>query len=285
MNLKENVRFFLPRAFRNFLRAPVRTLKHQALSLKYTIFRNYAVSQIRPEWKIFCHPLCAEFFNSYQLDPESQEEIENFIYYASPGMTLLDIGCHFGLFTLAALHYGGPLSKVIAVDPSLEISLLFLANVKLNHLEERVHFLQAAVGNASKIPMVTTGAFGLYMMAAVLNHPDAQNVRGMTLPEIADAFALNPTHVKIDVEGYEQNVINGAKNYLSKHRPVIFLELHNKLIRNAGQRPQDLLTDLREIRYIFKNKETLLSDETILSRDISRFVCVPQDYQRAAFSV
>ena len=84
---------------------------------------------MRPGWLITCHP--AAYRCAYHLqinDPEQVLEFDNFIDNSFQGMVLFDVGAHFGLFSLAALHYGGPGSRAIAVDPS-PIAVRFLKYV------------------------------------------------------------------------------------------------------------------------------------------------------------
>ena len=47
--------------------------------------------------------------------------------------------------------------------------------------------------------------------------------------------------VKIDVEGYEYNVINGMMRILSQYRPIIMMEWHPPTIEEAGVDPQTFL--------------------------------------------
>ena len=51
-------------------------------------------------------------------DDELIEELDSFIAHCRRGMVLFDVGAHFGVFSLAALHYGGPDAIAVAVDPS-----------------------------------------------------------------------------------------------------------------------------------------------------------------------
>ena len=46
------------------------------------------------------------------------------------------------------------------------------------------------------------------------------------LDDFVSARGLKPTHVKIDVEGAEPDVLQGGRETLRRHRPVLFLSTH-----------------------------------------------------------
>jgi hypothetical protein len=74
--------------------------------------------------------------------------------------------------------------------------------------------------------------------------------------QLVQETGLEPTHIKIDVEGQEEAVLRGARIVLAQTGPVVALELHNEAIRNRGGDPGAVLDMLREAGYeIFKNGE------------------------------
>ncbi len=215
-------------------------------------------------------------FSSYHDVPELRREVEEFISYITPDMTFLDIGSHYGLFTLAAFRYGGPRVKAIAVDPSPDSNRLFHENLRLNHIIQNVYPVQAAVGKSNeKIEMLSTGAFGEFMMVARPKRSDAVSTECFTIPALIEKFSLDPTHIKIDVEGYETQVLAGGAGFLRKHQPILFLEFHLKMMRAQGENPEELLNLLRDLNYkIIWNDQIVRQYETLLAEDIARLVCL-----------
>ena len=273
---KNLIRNFVPRQIRNFARAPLKAIRYNFARRSYTVFGKSVALTIRLNWTIRCHPASLHAFNLQQSDSEQKEELNGFIRHSTPGMILLDIGAHYGFFTLAALHYGGPTAQVIAVDPSPEVQEIFLANLNLNHVANQVKFFQTAIGDSSKVQMLSTGAFGEYMWMAHVSRPDAAATPCTTLSMLIEKVSLHPTHIKIDVEGYERKVILGGRSYLEAKKPILFLELHSKIIRQAGDDPKNLLSELREIGYQFEQKGHAIVENEITREDICRFICVPQ---------
>jgi hypothetical protein len=72
--------------------------------------------------------------------------------------------------------------------------------------------------------------------------------RTVTIDHLADQFGPT-THIKVNVEGYEAAVVRGVKSTLIRLASLLFLELHNEMIRSEGGDPNCVLDDLGEMRY------------------------------------
>lgn len=60
--------------------------------------------------------------------------------------------------------------------------------------------------------------------------------------------------IKIDVEGFELNVIKGAVNTIKKHLPILFIEINDPLLKANNTNPEEVLNFLQSnFGYTFKN--------------------------------
>lgn len=152
----------------------------------------------------------------------------------APGMSVWDIGANVGLFTYAAAHRSGGAGYVLAVDPDTDnTSLLLRSRQALDARHNaRVEVLAAAIGapgdrigrlmvssrsrSANALVGFGTSSFG----AAREERP----VPLFTLDELLTHFPP-PDVLKIDVEGAEQRILEGAARLLREWRPVIALEV------------------------------------------------------------
>ncbi len=64
-------------------------------------------------------------------------------------------------------------------------------------------------------------------MGRLTGEPQATRVKTISLDEFARKDGALPNFLKIDVEGAELLVLNGAKELLAKHHPTIFLAIHS----------------------------------------------------------
>lgn len=234
---------------------------------------------MRPGWWLTCHPAAYRCAYVAQVnDPDQIAEFEAFIRHTSEGMVLFDVGAHFGLFSLAALHYGGPSARAIAFDPSPVAIRLLGIQAKLNHRSDRLKSIQASANDHSgSRNMVAVGvlASGYYVDASP-DYPESEMSKtvAVTLDEMVDKLGVTPSHIKIDVEGQEAAVLRGGRKTLSPDRaPLLFLEVHNEIIRSQGRRPEETLELLKDFGYVtFSSTDSPIPDHEILAQPLVRVV-------------
>ncbi|MHB8638576.1 MAG: FkbM family methyltransferase [Candidatus Acidiferrales bacterium] len=163
-------------------------------------------------------------------------------------MLLFDVGASFGIFSMAAAHVGG---KAVAVDPSPIATHFIKIESQLNKYSENIEIVQACVSDSSGlIEMLDAGVFsdGYFKVARGRPSNDLRQTQAITIDQMAAKFGT-PTHIKIDVEGHEAAVVRGAKNTLSNFSPLLFIELHNDMVRKDGGDPNRILNELLYLGY------------------------------------
>ncbi len=275
---KKIIRASIPRPIRNWLRSPAKSVAWGWSEIKYRVGIKHHI-EIRPGWSVSCHPGAYGFaYWAQDSDQEQVSEFDGFIAHCYPGMIFFDIGAHFGLFSLAALHYGGATARAVAVDPSLTATRMMRIQADLNEVSHRLSIVQAAVGNRTDWhEMVTVGVVsGGYLVAASKDHPASERTRtpATTLDKLAEETGDLPTHIKIDVEGYEADVLMGGTRVLSQPKsPLLFLELHNQMIRERNGNPEDTLLLLRKLKYeTFTVDGNPIDNNAILSKPLIRVI-------------
>jgi FkbM family methyltransferase len=283
---KRLARFFLPRQARNWLRSPSDSMRWAWAKARYLAGKKDIV-QVRPGWSLVCHPAADKFsYLAQKNDQDQVAEFDSFIREITPDAILFDIGAHFGLFSLAALHYGGASAIAVAVDPSPVAVQFIKTQAKLNEVSDRLHIVQAAVSDqVGRQSMVAAGVLSSgYYVHPSEDHGTADliSTRTTTLDQLVLDFKLRPTHIKIDVEGYERAVINGGRDVLSAgEAPILFVELHNEMVREHGGAPKETLGLLRSLGYeTFSTSGNLLNDQTMLDSPLIRIVARKSGIER-----
>lgn len=150
--------------------------------------------------------------------------------FLEPGMTVLDIGAHHGLYTLLASKKVGSQGYVICFEPSPRE----LRRLRLNMLLNRCHnvrIVPSAVGSSEGTAEFflclgqETGCNSL-RPPAVFEPVKKVRVPITTLDRYLEKAEIGKVEfVKIDVEGAELDVVKGASKLLSDYRPLILCEL------------------------------------------------------------
>jgi FkbM family methyltransferase len=268
-------RHLVPRPVRNLARSPRITARWLGREALYRL--GYRPTwRVRPDWSPRYHPAAVDTFQAIGQQEDFRAELDGFVAHCAPGMHFIDIGSHYGFFTLAALHYGGPSARAVAVDPSRELNRVHRIQLGLNGAARRAEVVEAAIGaEDGRLKMLATGPFGDHFLLRS-DRADATSVPVYTLGSLITLTGLIPTHVKVDVEGYEDEVLAGGLPMLREHRPTIFLELHCEPMREMGRHPEDVLSLLDSAGYDrFEWRGRPIEPAEILAMDIARLVCLP----------
>ncbi len=133
--------------------------------------------------------------------------------------TFVDVGANIGVYSIIAAVRG---ARVLAFEPNGSARATLTANLALNHIEDRVQVLSCALADFSGRARFTTD-----LEAA--NHLDIEpEAKG----EVVDVCELDTliepgarvTLIKIDVEGFDEAVLRGARGTLERERPVLIVE-------------------------------------------------------------
>ena len=144
------------------------------------------------------------------------------------GAVLFDIGTSYGQEAALASSLTDKDVRVVGFDCSLQHSHFCVLNKKLN--DDRFRFVFTAVSERSG-DVVTiasnsdTHIPGLHKK----NVPYEYEVMTLALDDFAEANNLYPSHMKIDVDGAEMDVLKGASNILSSQTlKDVFIEVDQK---------------------------------------------------------
>ena len=243
--------------------------------LAYT-FEGASAEEIRPGWSLRCHPASREHFTMFNSDPAQRTELDLFIHYCRPGMQFIDVGAHYGLFALAAHRFGESGTRIVCVEASPKAARILRANLDANDVRN-VSVRNVAMGAIDgSLEMLSTGPAGSdYFVSVPAGRSDTVTVRQLTMSTVLSETGLLPTHVKMDVEGFEDDVIAGALSALKKHHPILFLELHGSYLRARWRDPALVISRLRECGYErIEEAGAEVTDDAIARRNFEcRLVC------------
>lgn len=201
---------------------------------------------VKPELRFTIHS-DTEAFRTLNYGGE-RGQLEYFMSKLIAGDVVYDIGANIGLFSLVTSRVCAE-GQVVAFEPDPQIFGRLNDNIKLNSVTN-VNTLPYVVSNANEPVLLYTG--GNDTVSPSLT---GKNVSGLNLDSIeVDGYMLDeiiklrqlpvPDVLKIDVEGAEYNVLEGASGLLSgdygKPPRFIFLEVHPDFLVDYGKTVLDV---------------------------------------------
>jgi FkbM family methyltransferase len=208
----------------------------------------------------------------------SEPEIELFRQYLRPGMVAVDVGANIGTHTVPFAQSVGPNGRVLAFEPQSVLHQVLLGNAALNNCRNVVAENKALGARSGSVVVpwldyAREGNFGALELGAW--------TQGDTVPRVTlDSYALDACHlIKIDVEGMERDVLEGARSTIASHQPLLYVE------NNRRERSQALIAWLLANNYrpywhlppLFNPKNFFGEPNNVFGITISaNMLCVPK---------
>jgi FkbM family methyltransferase len=168
-----------------------------------------------------------------------------------PGMVVVDIGAHVGIYTLYALRQLGGDGKIFSFEPTPRTFALLRDNVQVNGFLESgvVRFEQRAVSDRGGKAAFTTygGNSGHNSLFAGEAEGEQIEVETVALDE-ALAQETRVDVVKMDAEGAEPTIVRGMGRILAGNPGIrILMEFAPGHLRRAGIDPLEWLEELARL--------------------------------------
>ncbi len=157
-------------------------------------------------------------------------------------MVMVDVGGNIGTFLCQFID---KCSKVYVFEPIPRLNDVIKRSVEYNK-DKKVVLIAKAIGDQpgsvkmldnNNSSIVTAGAG-----TAVLDIP-------VTTLDMECSDLQKIDFIKIDVEGYEVNVLNGASATIDKHRPFILVEVHPGFLKEYGRDHNEVIRFFEKRNY------------------------------------
>jgi len=175
-----------------------------------------------------------------------------------PGMVVIDIGANIGYYSLIAAKLLGSKGKVYAFEPEPRNYNLLVKNVKINSYNNIIP-IQKAVSNKQGKAKLFTDKDNLgnpsFSEDNISEKEGVVDVTTVTLDKFFENLATynNIFLFKIDAQGAEGLILEGAENLLKNNNLIIIMEFWPYGLKNLGTNPKKLLNKLYEYGFIIKH--------------------------------
>jgi FkbM family methyltransferase len=194
------------------------------------------------------------------------------------GMTVYDIGAFHGLLTL---FFASRARTVVCFEPNTQNHRRLMENLRLNGIQN-VDVRKVGVGARRETlqmagnPLMSGGSsVDAKAVEALLQSKEKavlEDIQVVPLDEeIAQCNLPAPSFIKIDIEGWELQALQGMRNTLQLQRPALFLEMHGETIREKKRKVAEIVEFLWEIGYRsilhIETKTEITPDNTSVARE------------------
>jgi FkbM family methyltransferase len=160
------------------------------------------------------------------------------------GKIVFDVGAHIGVSSLLFSKAIGPNGRVLAFEPNPWNRNRMLLNLSHNQsLAENISVYDCAIGdmNGDCLMIVSSEIDNGYSSTSRISqsHPkildenlpgsfESISVKICMLDRFVEENKIYPDVIKIDIEGSEQLLLQGALETIIKYKPILFIEMHSE---------------------------------------------------------
>ncbi len=162
----------------------------------------------------------------YEWDAWMRADVEK---YYKPGTDIIDMGANIGYNTLIFSEFG-PVHSFEPVSHSIVDK-----NAEINKTNHDINVYPCALSNEKRIDEIFLPSKGCQSETKINYggtsfHP-TPDMKGegviVKCERFDDIYEGVPSIIKIDVEGHELQALQGAKETIKKHMPMIMIEIHD----------------------------------------------------------
>jgi len=164
--------------------------------------------------------------------------------YPSCNNTFIDVGGHIGT---QSLPYSKIFKNVIAFEPNKKSYNFFYENIKLNNIDNIIVYNKGVYNKNTYCKVVqhsdvNSGCF-------YIKECDKQDINSIEVIKLDDLNINNVDFIKIDTEGSELLVLEGAIELISKYKPVIQVETNYTSENFFGYKKDSIYEFMKQNEY------------------------------------
>lgn len=176
-----------------------------------------------------------ELWRAGHYDNKEPDTLDWIDQHFNEGDTLYDIGANIGQYSLYAAKCLNGNAQILTFEPEALNFAKLNRNIVLNNLGQTITAYPIAVSNTTRIDHFYSKAFKTGAALHALGRPitqgakafepqNRQGIMAVSLDDLTGKFGLPfPTHIKVDVDGLEDQLIEGTTNTLKDPRLKTFL--------------------------------------------------------------
>ena len=150
---------------------------------------------------------------------------------------LLDCGCNYGFYSFYVASISNN-NLVLSIEASSNTSIDFKKNLELNKFKNII-FKNIAISDQTGQLVTLNESINDWESSIIHNKFEKKNsssIKTININNLLKNYELNgyTLFIKLDVEGFEFNAINGGLDIINKYHPIIIVELSKYILQNKN---------------------------------------------------
>lgn len=225
--------------------------------LYFHLFPTPIKCKIHKSISVYCHNnITGYYFLLESLGLKKYEQnAQSFISSFASSGSFIDIGANEGyyslLFAKASLKNS---AQVFAFEPHIDNYKNLANNIILNKLTKKIKCFNIALGKADTTSTIFMMSSKYGSQASCLKRHKFKKFSEINIKPL-DSFShyfakQKVSIIKIDTEGFELDVLKGAKQIIKQHKPVLFIELESSRQMGGKMDVKKICCLLKEMNYM-----------------------------------
>lgn len=205
------------------------------------------------------------------------------------GTTIIDIGANFGFHSLEFAELVGDNGRVEAFEPQRVVFYQLCGNSVANGFDN-IYAHNLALGDKEDTVLIETPQYykdeTINIGNAHVNAYTGAGAHDVKQVRLDDFNFTNVSVIKIDVQGFEPYVLDGAIETIKRNRPYIFIEVEEPQLQIYGFTKESVFSRLSDLGYTMQkvlDRDHLVdyvAIPTIAKPEYSKVSCVMTTYRR-----
>jgi len=215
------------------------------------------------------------------VEPETSRTLS---FFFERSEVFVDVGANYGLYSILAALWN-PNLRIVAFEPLNPIYECLRKNVTINHLEDRVTCENLALSNRSGsatfyLPpsegkdLESTGTLSQNSWQ-VRQHAKPLQVQAIRFDDYESGHPMRVDLIKIDVEDFEADVIQGMAGIIRRDRPFIVCEILPRNREHKNERTRQVLQALDYAAYWITPSGYIRVTRFDFEREFTNFLLSP----------
>ena len=214
------------------------------------------------------------------ISKEYEPEIVDLILKnVNPEKDAINVGANIGLYVNLLADNIQLNGKVLAIEPTPNAFHLLKANIERNENSTKVILFNGIASDSPGIFKINIvpgneeySSVGDISHLAIVNKDFVSlEIVGETIDNLVERNGLEPGIIVIDVEGAENNVLNGAIETLKKYHPVIITELDDNLLLKQDSDSLKVIKFLQKLNYEIMDSDNKFPGFPFMGNIIAKF--------------